>query len=106
MTKNLEIQNIIVEQVTNQFISNHEIDIEQDLGNDGYITQWETLVLGFLPISFLAGFLTVYHWSLEYPDTIEIVVVIFTFSDLHYITHHALEKMRLFKLYCPSVLQL
>ena len=36
MTENLEIQNIIVEQVTNQFISNHEIDIEQDLGDLGY----------------------------------------------------------------------
>ena len=37
MTENLEIQNIIVEQVTNQFISNHEIDIEQDLGDFGYV---------------------------------------------------------------------
>ena len=37
MTENLEIQNIIVEQVTNQFISNQEIDIEQDLGKFGYI---------------------------------------------------------------------
>ena len=36
MTENLEIQTIIVEQVTNQFISNPELDIEQDLGNYGY----------------------------------------------------------------------
>ena len=36
MTENVEIQNIIVKQVTNQFISNHEIDIEQDLGDLGY----------------------------------------------------------------------
>ena len=41
MTENVEIQNIIVEQVTKQFISNqlrgYEIDIEQDLGDFGYI---------------------------------------------------------------------
>ena len=36
MTKILEIQNLIVEQVTEQFISNHMIDIDQDLGIDGY----------------------------------------------------------------------
>ena len=45
MTENLEIQNIIVEQVTNQFISNHEIDIEQDLGDFGYVNNlWDVLI--------------------------------------------------------------
>ena len=52
MTENLEIQNIIVEQVTNQFISNHEIDIEQDLGDFGYVNNfWDVLIQLMLSFS-------------------------------------------------------
>ena len=51
MTENLEIQNIIVEQVTNQFISNHEIDIEQDLEDLGYFDNlWDFLIQSMLSI--------------------------------------------------------
>ena len=81
MTENLEIQTIIVEQVTNQFISNPELDIEQDLGNYGYIDRF-CLV------------------NLEMTD------VIFHFSDLHYIMPLTLEDLILFKVYCLLALRL
>ena len=81
MTENLEIQIIIVEQVTNQFISNPELDIEQDLGNYGYIDRF-CLV------------------NLEMCD------VICHFSDLHYIMPLTLEDLILFKVYCHLALRL
>ena len=81
MTENLEIQTIIVEQVMKQFISNPELDIEQDLGNYGYIDRF-CLV------------------NLEMCD------VICHFSDLYYIMPLTLEDLILFKVYFLLALRL
>ena len=78
MTENREIRIIIVEQVTNQFITNPELDIEQDLGNFGYVNIFFVMIGG-----------GICH-----------------FSDLHCIMLRTLDYLILFKVYCLLVLQL